>query len=79
MQTVGMAAAVLPYGADLFPPALPTVPLEPQPAGWGYLEGLVAPPSEEVDMVEVGDRVVVESEKVGTLTRGGVVMAVGAG
>ena len=27
-------------------------------------------------MVEVGDRVVVESEKVGTLTRGGVVMAV---
>ena len=27
-------------------------------------------------MVEVGDRVVVESEKVGTLTRSGVVMAV---
>jgi hypothetical protein len=27
-------------------------------------------------MVEVGDRVVVESEKVGTVTRGGVVMAV---
>jgi hypothetical protein len=27
-------------------------------------------------MVEVGDRVVVESEEVGTLTRGGVVMAV---
>jgi hypothetical protein len=27
-------------------------------------------------MVEVGDRVLVESEKVGTVTRGGVVMAV---
>jgi hypothetical protein len=32
--------------------------------------------AEEVDMVEVGDRVLVESEKVGTLTRSGVVMAV---
>jgi hypothetical protein len=40
------------------------------------LEGLVAPLAQEVDMVEVGDRVVVESEKVGTLTRSGVVMAV---
>jgi uncharacterized protein DUF1918 len=33
-------------------------------------------PAEEVDMVEVGDRVLVESETVGTVTRGGVVMAV---
>ena len=44
-------------------------PLEPsQSAGetwWGL-----------VDMVEVGDRVLVESEKVGTLTRSGVVTAV---
>jgi hypothetical protein len=36
------------------------------------------PPSaaEEVDMVEVGDRVLVGSEKVGTVTRSGVVTAV---
>ena len=32
--------------------------------------------AEEVDMVEVGDRVLVESEKVGMVTRSGVVMAV---
>jgi hypothetical protein len=38
--------------------------------------GLVASTAEEVDMVEVGDRVLVESEKVGTLTRSGVVTAV---
>ena len=35
--------------------------------------GLDASLAEEVDMVEVGDRVLVESEKVGTATRSGVV------
>ena len=34
---------------------------------------LVASTAEEVDMVEVGDRVLVESEKVGAVTRSGVV------
>jgi hypothetical protein len=34
---------------------------------------LVASMAEEVDMVEVGDRVLVESEKVGSATRSGVV------
>ena len=49
-------------------------PLEPsQPAG--DMENWL-PPHREVDMVEVGDRVVVESEKVGALTRSGVVIAV---
>jgi hypothetical protein len=38
--------------------------------------GLVPSTAEEVDMVEVGDRVLVESEKVGAVTRGGVVTAV---
>ena len=38
--------------------------------------GLVASTAEEVDMVEVGDRVLVESEKVGSVTRSGVVTAV---
>jgi Domain of unknown function (DUF1918) len=37
---------------------------------------LVASTAEEVDMVEVGDRVLVESEKVGAATRSGVVTAV---
>jgi Domain of unknown function (DUF1918) len=40
------------------------------------LEGLVLAAAEEVDMVEVGDRVLVESEKVGAVTRGGVVTEV---
>jgi Domain of unknown function (DUF1918) len=35
--------------------------------------GLVASAAEEVDMIEVGDRVLVESEKVGSATRSGVV------
>jgi hypothetical protein len=35
--------------------------------------GLVASTAEEVDMVEVGDWVLVESEKVGAVTRSGVV------
>jgi hypothetical protein len=35
--------------------------------------GLVASTAEEVDMVEVGDRLLVESEKVGSATRSGVV------
>jgi hypothetical protein len=35
--------------------------------------GLVASTAEEVVMVEVGDRVRVESEKVGVVTRRGVV------
>jgi hypothetical protein len=38
--------------------------------------GLAASTAEEVDMVEVGDRVLVESEKVGVGTRGGLVTAV---
>jgi hypothetical protein len=33
-------------------------------------------PPEEVEMVEIGDRVLVESEKVGSATRSGVVTAV---
>jgi Domain of unknown function (DUF1918) len=35
--------------------------------------GLVASTAEEVDMVKIGDRVLVESEKVGSATRSGVV------
>jgi hypothetical protein len=35
--------------------------------------GLVPSTAAEVDMVEVGDRVLVESEKVGAVTRSGVV------
>jgi hypothetical protein len=35
--------------------------------------GLVPTNAKEVDMVEVGDRVLVESEKVGSATRSGVV------
>jgi hypothetical protein len=35
--------------------------------------GLIPSRAEEVDMVEVGDRVLVESEKVGAVTRSGVV------
>jgi hypothetical protein len=35
--------------------------------------GIAPSTAEEVDMVEVGDRVLVESEKVGTVTRSGVV------
>ena len=50
--------------------------LEPSQSAGDTWRGRVAPPAEEVDMVAVGDRVVVESEKVGTLTRSGVVMAV---
>jgi hypothetical protein len=38
--------------------------------------GLIASTAEEVDMVEVGDRVRVESEKVGVVTRSGVVTEV---
>jgi hypothetical protein len=52
--------------------------------GCSVRRGLTAPSpddigsrsAEEVDMVEVGDRVLVESEKVGMVTRSGVVMAV---
>src|SRR5215213_1053112 len=51
-------------------------PLEFSQSAGETWSGLVAPPAEEVDMVEVGDRVLVESEKVGTLTRSGVVTAV---
>jgi hypothetical protein len=40
---------------------------------WG---GLVSSHPEEATMVEVGDRVLVESEKVGSVTRSGVVTAV---
>jgi hypothetical protein len=36
----------------------------------------VSSPSKEATMVEVGDRVLVESEKVGSVTRSGVVTAV---
>jgi hypothetical protein len=35
--------------------------------------GIASSTAEEVDMVEVGDRVLVESEKVGSATRSGVV------
>ena len=35
--------------------------------------GLVASTAKKVDMVEVGDRVLVESERVGVATRSGVV------
>jgi hypothetical protein len=38
--------------------------------------GLGSVTAEEVDMVEVGDRVLVESEKVGAVTRRGVVTEV---
>jgi hypothetical protein len=38
--------------------------------------GIAPSTAEEVDMVEVGDRVLVESEKVGTVTRSGVVTEV---
>jgi hypothetical protein len=38
--------------------------------------GIASSTAEEVDMVEVGDRVLVESEKVGTVTRSGVVTEV---
>ena len=38
--------------------------------------GLIPSTAEEVDMVEVGDRVLVESEKVGVGTRSGLVTAV---
>ena len=38
--------------------------------------GLIPSTAEEVDMVEVGDRVLVESEKVGSATRSGVVIDV---
>jgi uncharacterized protein DUF1918 len=37
------------------------------------LKDLVASTAEEVDMVQIGDRVLVESEKVGAGTRSGVV------
>jgi hypothetical protein len=39
-------------------------------ANCGDLRGLVPSAAEEVNMVEVGDRVLVESEKVGAVTRG---------
>jgi hypothetical protein len=54
-----------------------TEPFVKRPCCWEQIGGGLVPPSARRSaMVEVGDRVLVESEKVGTVTRGGVVTAV---
>jgi hypothetical protein len=50
--------------------------MEPRVVGETLGGGLVSSRSKEATMVEVGDRVLVESEKVGSVTRSGVVTAV---
>jgi len=61
------------WTAALVTRQLPTTNLLRSVGGLRTLDGPGCINAEEVDMVEVGDRVLVESEKVGAATRSGVV------